>query len=56
MKLSNGFASGGDIKLDTDGRRFILKSTLDSAFGKEDAVIASRGRWRDKLEESCMNN
>lgn len=24
LKLSNGFASGGDIKLDTEGNRFML--------------------------------
>jgi hypothetical protein len=26
LKLSNGLASGGDIRLDTGGRRFILMS------------------------------
>jgi hypothetical protein len=30
LKLSNGFASGGDIKLDTDGKRFMLKLMFDS--------------------------
>ena len=28
LKLSNGLASGGDIRLDTGGRRFILMSLV----------------------------
>jgi hypothetical protein len=28
LKLSNGFGSGGDMRLETDGRRFIAKVGL----------------------------